>query len=133
VKYYQRSHRLNQLVSSLSQGGRDVVEMDRLLAQGPEPRFTGATAEEVSRLDPPDLTGFTVVQDSWIMDLRHWKPAASGRPDAEAYAYHSRRLMVMKTDENSGNNVFRWRLLPRGPEAAFRFPHQDLRPTLRKC
>ncbi len=133
VKFYQRTHRLNQLISALAQDSRDVVEINRLLEQGPEPRFPGVTAEEVTRLDPPDLMGFAIIQDSWIMDLRRWKPTAADKKDATSYVYHSRRLKVAKTDENSGNNVFRWRLLPRDPNATVRFPHQELRPTLHKC
>src|SRR5262249_44147721 len=122
------------LVNSLAQGSRDVEEMSRLLEQGPEPRWTaGHVAEEVSKLDEPDLKGFVVIQDSWIMDLRHWKPDGTARNAPDSYAYHSRRLMVSKTAENTGNSVFRWRLLPRDPKAQFRFPHQELRPTLQKC
>jgi hypothetical protein len=45
-KFYQRSHRLNLLLNSLSQGSRDVLEMSRLLVQGPEPRWKGVAAEE---------------------------------------------------------------------------------------
>ena len=67
------------------------------------------------------------------MDLRHWKPDGTARNAPDSYAYHSRRLMVSKTAENTGNSVFRWRLLPRDPKAQFRFPHQELRPTLQKC
>jgi hypothetical protein len=120
------------LVNSLSQGGRDLEEMSRLLEQGPEPRWNGVAAEEVGALAEPDLTGFALIQDSWIMDLRRWKPDGTARNDPNSYAYHSRRMMVAKTAENTGNNVFCWRLMPRDPKAEFRFPHQELRATLRK-
>ena len=57
--------------------------------------------------------GFVVIQDSWITDLRRWKPGGTARNDPNSYAYHSRRLMVAKTADNTENGVFRWRLLPR--------------------
>ena len=78
VRYYQRSHRLNLLFNALSQGRPGLVQMIRMLDQGPEPRFTGAAAEEVSKFDEPDLTGFEIIQDSCISDLRLWRP---GQPD----------------------------------------------------
>jgi hypothetical protein len=133
AKFYQRYHHQRLLVHSLSQGSRDVEVMSRLLEQGPEPRWTGAAAEEVSKLDEPDLKGFVVIQDSWIMDLRRWKPDGTVKNDPDSYAYHSRRLMVAKTADSTANSVFRWRLLARDPKAEFRFPHQELRPTLQKC
>jgi hypothetical protein len=133
TRLYRTNHLVNQLVKSLSQGGRDLDEMSRLLEQGAEPRWTGIAPEEVSTLEEPDLAGFTVIQDSWITDLRKWKPYRADQNDPNPYAYHSRRLMVMKTAENTDNNVFRWRLLPRDPNAQFRFPHQEVPVTLRKC
>jgi predicted acylesterase/phospholipase RssA len=133
VKLYKRSHFHSQLVKSLAQGSRDLEVMSRLLEQGPEPRWAGVAAEEVRRLEEPDLKGFAVIQDSWITDLRRWKPGGAAGSDPTSYAYHSRRLMVVKTADNPGSNVFRWRLLPRDPKAEFRFPRQELRATLRKC
>jgi hypothetical protein len=132
VKLYKRYHHQSVLVHSLAQGSRDVEVISRLLEQGPEPRWAGVAAEEVSRLEEPDLKGFVVIQDSWVTDLRKWRPGAA-RGDPASYAYHSRRLMVAKTADNAGNDVFRWRLLPRDPGAEFRFPHQEVRATLRKC
>src|SRR5688572_1014811 len=39
-KFYERSHRVSQIVESLAQGSRDVEQMSRLL-DGPVPRFVG--------------------------------------------------------------------------------------------
>jgi hypothetical protein len=133
VKYYRTSHRQSLLINSLSQGSRDVAVMSRLLEHGPEPRFASAAAEDVNRLEEPDLKGFVVIQDSWIMDLRPWKPDGTTKNAPDSYAYHSRRLLVAKSAENVDNHVFAWRLLPRDPRAVFRFPHQEIRPTLQKC
>jgi hypothetical protein len=133
VKFYQQSHRQNVLIQSLSQGSRDVEVMSRLLEQGPEPLFAGVPAEEVTQLDEPDLTGFTIIQDSWIMDLRRCVPDAADRKAASSSTYHSRRLMVSKAAEDAGRGVFHWRVLSRDPAATFRFPRQELTPTLLRC
>jgi hypothetical protein len=132
VKFYQRSHRLNQLVNSLSQGSPDFEQMSHLLEHGPEARWTGVAAEEVSRLDEPDFKGFDVIQDSWITDLRSWKPGESGRSDPSSRVHHYRRLMVSMKPDNTGNYVFRWPLLARDPNADFRFLRQQIQPRLRK-
>src|SRR5262249_6005748 len=53
VKSYQRSHQINQIVESLSQGSRDLEQMIRLL-DSPVTPFTGETPEEVHTLDESD-------------------------------------------------------------------------------
>jgi hypothetical protein len=40
-------------------------------------------------------------------------------------------LKILKQPENTGNNLFRMRLLPTSPLAQVRFPPQQLRPRLR--
>ena len=54
VKYYQRSERISELVESLSQGSPDLKQMS-LLLEGPMQPWIGEAAEEVPRLDEPDL------------------------------------------------------------------------------
>jgi predicted acylesterase/phospholipase RssA len=132
-KYYQKSHRLNQLIQAISQGSPDLEAMSRLLDHGSEPRWPSVAAEEVAKLDEPDINGFEIIQDSWITDLRRWKPVVPGRSDTDAYVHHYRRLMVSKTPDNAGNDVFRWTLLALDPKANFRFSRQELQAKLRKC
>ena len=108
VKSYQRSHRLNQIVESLSQGSRDLELMSRLLENGPEERWTGTAFEEVSKLDEPDLKGFDIIQDSWITDLRTWKPGVSVKIDPSSNVHQYRRLKVARKPDHPGNQLFRW-------------------------
>ena len=132
VKYYQRSHRINQLLNSLSQGRPELDEMSRLMDNGPEePRWVGMPAEEVSKLDEPNTMGFDIVQDSWITDLRLWKPRDSEKPDPTLRLHHFRRLLISMKPDHTGSTVFRWPLLARS-NAAFKFPEQRLQPRLRK-
>jgi predicted acylesterase/phospholipase RssA len=125
VKSYQRSHRINQIVQSLSQSSRDLEHMSRLL-DGPITPWTGDTPEEVPSFDEPDLSGFEVLQDMRILDLRNWNPAASGKSDPSSMIYGYRRLKVFKKPEKAGNNYFRIPLLPTSPLTQVRFPPQDV-------
>src|SRR5206468_2323725 len=88
AKSYQRSQRISQIVDSLAQGSRDLTKMTELL-EGPVTPWTGETAGDASKLDKPDLKGFTILQDSRIVDMRGWKPAATGgnQPDSLVYGY----------------------------------------------
>ncbi|HEX4592293.1 MAG TPA: patatin-like phospholipase family protein [Gemmataceae bacterium] len=134
VKYFERSHRLNQLINSLSQGSRDLEQMSHLLEHGPEPRWSGgAAAEEVAKLDEPSVHRFEVIQDSWITDLRAWKPSHSDKNDADSYVHHYRRLLVAMRPDTVENSIFEWPLLARDPKADFRFPRQQMLPKLKKC
>jgi predicted acylesterase/phospholipase RssA len=125
-KAYQRSRHVNQLIESLAQGSPDLEYMSRLL-DGPIKPWTGAPAEEVGEIDEPDLKGFTILQDSHILDLRKWTPTTAG----ETVLYGFRRLKVWKQRKEVGNNLFRIRLLPTSPLTQVRFPQQELQPRLR--
>src|SRR5262249_35683374 len=48
-----------------------------------------------------------------------------------SYLYGFRRLNVWKLRKETGNNVFRIRLLPTNPSTQVRFPRQELQPKLR--
>jgi hypothetical protein len=129
-QYYQRTHRLNQLVQSFSQGTRDLETLNEMLDRGPA-AWTGDPAERVSNLEEIDLTGFDILQDSRIIDLRGWRPAASGKDDPKSVAEVHRRLKVVKQRENTKNNLFRVHLLLTSPKAEVHFPPQQLPARLR--
>ena len=131
VKSYQRSHRISQLVDSLSQGSRDLEVMSQLL-EGPMKPWTGVAAEEDRHPEKADLKGFEVLQDSRIIDLRNWKPGATAKGDTSSSAYGYRRLKVLKRPESTGNSFFRVHMLATSPNAQMRFPPQQLRPKLHR-
>jgi predicted acylesterase/phospholipase RssA len=130
-KSYQRSHKTNRLIESLSQGSRDFEMISRLLDGSMEP-FTGEAAKDVAKFDPPDFRGFEVLQDSRVIDLRRWKPAGPGETTSSTLVHGYRRLKVVKQRENSKNELVRVRLLVTSPKAEVRFPPQQLQPKLRK-
>ena len=133
VKTYRTSQLNNHLVESLSQGSRDLEKMTSLLENGSEQPWTGVTADEVPKLDEPDFKGFEILQDSRILDMRRWKPSEAGKNDLTSLVYNYRRLKVLKSSENDGNNNFRIKILQADPIAQVRFPQMDgqLAPKLR--
>jgi predicted acylesterase/phospholipase RssA len=129
VKSQQRSHQLNHLVESLSQGSADREQMSRLLESSLEP-WTGEHAEEVPSFDETDLPGFQILQDSRIFDLRGWKLVQTAESETDSLAYGYRRLKLFKRPENTGTNVFHLYIPARNPQTAVRFPPQQLQPKL---
>ncbi len=131
IQSYQRSARLSHLVESLSQGSPDLGVMTRLL-DGPMKPWIGEAAEEVGSLDEPDYKGFEILQDSRIIDMRAWNPAASAKNDSDSLVYGYRRVKMLKRPESTGNNLFRIGALTTHPQARIRFPPQESQPKLRR-
>jgi hypothetical protein len=127
VKYYRHTHRIHQIVESLAQGSRDVEQMSRLL-EGPVASWTGEPAEELTPNDAPNLSGFTILQDLRIIDLRRWKSSAGNDPGSYVYGY--RRLKVRREPDNATNHTFRVSVLAASPVTQVRFPDQQLKPKL---
>jgi predicted acylesterase/phospholipase RssA len=128
-KAYRHSNNKNHLIESLAQGSPDLDYMTELL-DGPKKPWTGVPAEEFGEVDEPDLKGFKILQDSHILDLRKWTPANASKTSEEHFLYGYRRLKVWKLREETGNNLFRVRLLPTSPLTQVRFPAQELQPKL---
>lgn len=127
--YYERSHRINRLVESLSQNSRDFEVMSRLLETRSKP-WTGETAEDAPNLADPDMTGFEILQDSRVLDLRDWKPSQSGASDAGGLVTGYRRLKVSKLPDNAGKNILRVDVLAISPKTVVRFPPQQMQAKL---
>jgi hypothetical protein len=100
--------------------------MGRLLDRPVSP-WTGEDAEALSGSGMPDAAGFTILQDSRIIDLRRWRPAGEG---AESYLYGYRRMKVRQERDNTENNPFRATVLANSPETRVRFPAQEFMPKL---
>ncbi|WP_437222249.1 patatin-like phospholipase family protein [Planctomicrobium sp. SH661] len=96
AKWYHRSQVAQQLTESLVQSNRDYTVMRNLLQDGPGPSFLGMPFEEVRELSPPDYSGFEVIADMRVFDLRPWR-AATGTPvDEHSWAYGFRRIRIQK-------------------------------------
>jgi len=128
--YYLHNHRINQIVRSLSQGSRDLEHMSRLL-KGPVTPWKGVTPQEVPTLDEPDLSGFEILQDMRILDLRNWNPTATGKNDSRSLLYGYRRMKVFKKPEQETHSPFRMLLIATSPQSQVRLPPQQVPGTAR--
>jgi predicted acylesterase/phospholipase RssA len=126
VQSYRTSRRIDRLVESLAHGSPDIDIMSRLLA-GPIKSFKGEPCEDVRSIEPPNYQGFSILQDSCILDLRPWMPG-----DSTSLVYGYRHLKVLKNADNHGNDIFRWVALTTHPDAQFRFPPAKYQPRLRR-
>jgi predicted acylesterase/phospholipase RssA len=130
VKSYERSHRVSQIAESLAQGSRDLDEMTQLM-EGPVAPFVGEkNIEELAADDKADLTGFLILQDSRIIDLRNWTPLSERNNGSGSTVYGYRRLKVQKQVDNTKNELFRVSVLALSPQTQVRFPPQQLQPRL---
>jgi predicted acylesterase/phospholipase RssA len=130
VKSYERSHRVSQIAESLAQGSRDMDEMTRLM-EGPVAPFVGEkNVEELRAEDKADLSGFLILQDSRIIDLRNWKPPSDRGNDSNSTVYGYRRLKVQRRPDHAQNEIFRVSVLALSPQTQIRFPPQQLQPRL---
>jgi hypothetical protein len=129
VKSYERSRRQSQIVESLAQGSRDLEQMSQLL-EGPVEPWTGVKGvEELRAGDKADLTGYLILQDLRIIDLRHWQSSAERGDEEDSYIYGYRRLKVQK-GAAAKNDQFRVSVLALSPDTQIRFPVQQLEPKL---
>jgi predicted acylesterase/phospholipase RssA len=129
VKSYERSARQSRLIDSLSQGSRDLEIMTRLL-DGPMRPWVGESAQELQGSGGSDFTGFELLQDTRIIDMRAWNPV-SGTSDATSLVYGYRRVKVLKRLGFQGHNEFHMDALATHPKTQIRFPLQDLQLKLR--
>jgi hypothetical protein len=128
IKSYERSQRVNQIVESLAQGSRDLEQMTRLMEGRVQP-WVGEHAEGLQTDEKADLSGYLILQDLRIVDLRSWKPTAD-RDDPNSFVYGYRRLKVQKRPDAATNDPFRVSVLSLSPATQVRFPAQQLNPKL---
>lgn len=122
--YYKRFVRLNNLTLSYAQGSPDLAQLDRMLDVKPMAPWKGVAVEEGHDAKAPDLSGFKVLSDSRITDLRAWNPATVGTVNPESRVYVFRRVSVVKLPETKGTATFPVRLILSGAEGEVRFPTQ---------
>jgi predicted acylesterase/phospholipase RssA len=127
VQSYLTSNRVNRLVESLAQSSPAIEILSQLMA-GPIKPFQGEPSEEVQSIEPPNYQGFTILQDSSILDLRPWNPS-----DSTSLVYGARSLKLLKNSDSTQNYVFRVVALTTDPEAQFRFPPSQYQPRLRQA
>jgi hypothetical protein len=121
VRVYQHNHLSSHILGSFAQNSPDLATLTDMLENKPV-AWTGDKPERVHAFEEPDYTGFQILQDSRILDLRAWPPGGAHDGDEPPLAHIYRRLKVHKLRENTGNDQFRLPLSLTSPKSQIRFP-----------
>jgi hypothetical protein len=130
--YYKRSVRLNALTESFAQGSPDLAKLGEMLDNDPMPPWTGVTSEDGNEADTRDMSGFKILSDSRITDLRAWDAATVGKINSNSRIYTYRRILVVKQPDHVGPWLFSARLILGGSVGEVRFPPQQLQGRVTK-
>ena len=127
-KERQQSQQQRMVLSAVADMSPDYRKILDLLRHGPAPRIEAMPYEEVESLEPPDYTGFEVLSDTRIFDLRPWADPTGTTP-AVAHA----RLSVRRTTESSDNTHLRLQRVTADDKGALFCPTLRFNPTLKRA
>ncbi len=94
----ERAERQQLVLTAIAEMSPDYHRLLNLLEQGPDLAFKTMPFEEVESMDEPDMTGFEVLNDTRIFDLRGWSDADRSTPAIGYARMRVRRAVV-------GNNT----------------------------
>jgi predicted acylesterase/phospholipase RssA len=132
IHYYKRSVRLNALTQSFAQGSPDLAKLGDMLDNDPLPPWKGVTSEEGNEAETRDMSGFKILSDSRITDLRAWNAATVGKIDSTSRIYTYRRILVVRDPDHAASSLFSARLILSGSVGEVRFPPQQLQGRVTK-
>ena len=136
-KRYQVVHQSEMIVDAITFSNPDFQLVLQLARQNPIPGdWEPLPAEEVSQLEPLDLTGFRLITDTRILDARAYRPESSSTKH-QVVTY--RRMVVRRIDGETvanGDDVgnrghFRIQQFSQTNEVTVRSSSFDLDPVLR--
>lgn len=123
-KTMERAERQQLVLTAIAEMSPDYHRLLNLLEHGPDAEFETMPFEEVESMQEPDFTGYEVLGDTRIFDMRGWSgdedtiPALSYarlRVRRTAESANNTQLLIQKTthDENVSINCFSDRMEPR--------------------
>lgn len=96
IKWHHEAQIAQQLMESVAQNNRDFTTMSKLLQEGPVAAFVGTKVHVVPEMAPLDYSGFEVIADTRILDLRAW---AAGE-HSNWYVYRRQRVRKLTSTAN---------------------------------
>jgi hypothetical protein len=130
---YRRAHRAAMIVDAITMSNPDWQLVLQLARQNPVPgEWLSIEPEEVSELPPSTESGFRLITDTRILDMRRWNPQGSN-VDRPVVSY--RRMQIRRTesaiDDQIPTNKFRFQQLALTNDIALRTDATELRPVFR--
>ncbi len=123
----KRSNRQQMVLSAIAASSplyRTIVD---LLGQEPAEPPAPISFGEVDRLEPPDTSGFEILSDSRVFDLRGWNVAASGY---RSIVYD--RLRIRRVANSVENSHFRIQVDTVNDQLAFEVLNESLNPRYQR-
>jgi predicted acylesterase/phospholipase RssA len=108
LKWYRQAQVSQRLLEGIAQSNQDFAVLSKLLQGGSVEPFSGLPVEEDVDVNASDYSGFEVITETRILDLRSWNDVS----DERSWIYVYRRMRVKKIAPDSDEIVFRVRLSP---------------------
>jgi predicted acylesterase/phospholipase RssA len=118
----QRSYQQQMVLSAIAQSSPLYRTIVNLLREQPAEPPTPVVFAEVDTLEPADLSGFEVISDSRVFDLRGWNQAAANR----AIVYD--RLRIRRKPDSGEDAHFRIQIESVDADLSFRCRNESLDP-----
>ncbi|TWU13366.1 Patatin-like phospholipase [Symmachiella macrocystis] len=102
-KMNQHARQQGVVLSALAQSSPIYGKVIELMDQGPAGPLPSVEYEVVTAIDDADYTGFEIISDSRIYDLRGWEEGTNEQGEVTAYT----RLRIRRREENMHNTHVR--------------------------
>lgn len=102
-KMNQHAHQQSIVLSAFSQTSPIYGKIIELMDQGPTNLLPAAEHEVTANIDDIDYSGFEIISDSRIYDLRNWNEGKNQLGNVTAYS----RIRIRRLDHHSNNTHLR--------------------------
>ena len=124
ISRHRSALRQGYVSSALKQSSPLHGQVLDLLASGPQQAISPIEFKEVAAVEPIDFTGYDVVSDHRIYDLRGWSNQSGGPSNASMHA----QFRFQRTNESAGEPHFRIQLPSTKPSMQVQYQPAVLNP-----
>lgn len=124
----ERTRQQQIVLSAMAQSSPIYRKVLNLLEQGPVESIPLAEFDEVDQLDPLDFTGFEIVTDIRVFDLRPWTNPDHELPGPTSYGI----LRVRRTMQGQQNPYLRFHFFTLDEKIYFKIHNKSLQPRMRR-
>ncbi|MFV2067411.1 MAG: patatin-like phospholipase family protein [Pirellulales bacterium] len=122
----KRSQRQQMVLSAIAETSPVYRKILELLERGPARDIGTLPCTDVTAMEPPDFSGFEIVSDTRIFDLRRWLDPATTTWSSNVHV----RLRVRRTEQGSENTHLRFQTRTIDEGLVLFSPTESLTPTL---
>jgi len=124
----EKAQQQSMVLTAIAETSPMYREILGLLEDGPPPSLGPAPFEEAETLEPPDFTGFEVISDTRVFDLRGWSDPNENTPPAFVHS----RVRIRRTAGGGDDGHIRFHAMSHDEEFSFFCRTKSLDPVLRR-